>query len=201
MPKVNVYEQLEEEFNSDTGEIISTHHYAARKVSCEKDADYIKVYKYTNTVFAFKGIPLSLVPVIIEISKYMTYAELGQTVVLNKYIKQQICDVVGFKVDRLNKCIQQLVKNDVLRRTDCKGMYAVNPFICSCGDAVKTKELQAKFDYDADLLSIKKTETNLITGKTVRKAITEIKKKSKQIEGQQSIDENYPEALPNDAES
>lgn len=175
--------------------------HSAKQFKTEKEPDYVKVFKYTNTVFAFKGIPLNLVPVIIEISKYMTYASDGQTVILNKAIKEEICGVLGIKENRLNKMIKQLADNDVLRRTSYRGMYAVNPFICSCGEAVKTKELQAKFDYDADLMTVNKIETNLITGKVVNKAIKEIKRHSKQIEGQQSIDENYPEALPNDAES
>ena len=140
------------------------------------EEDCVKVYKYTNTVFAFKGISLSLVPVIIEISKYMTYADAGQTIVLNKNIKNSICASLGIKIDRLNKAVRELADKDVLRRTDCRGMYAVNPFICSCGETIKTKELQAKFDYETDLISLSKVETNLITGKTVKKAIQEVKR-------------------------
>lgn len=191
--KIAVYEHIEEEFNADTGEIFRAKNYSSKRIPTEKEADYVKVYKYTNTVFAFKGIPLTLVPVIIEISKYMSFAEQGQTVVLNKIVKEQICNVLDIKIDRMNKCIQQLVKNDVLRKTTCRGMYAVNPFICSCGDAMKIKELQAKFDYDADLMSVSRVEENFITGKFVRKAIQEVRHKQieqkNQIAGQLSFDD------------
>lgn len=193
--KLSVYEHSEEEFNSESGEIYRMKNFSTRKISSDKEADYIKVYKYTNTVFAFKGIPLSLVPVVIEISKYMTYAELGQTVVLNKVVKEQCCKVLNIKIDRMNKCISMLVKNDVLRRSSCRGMYAVNPFICGCGDALKIKELQAKFDFDADLMTTTKIEQNFITGKTVRRAIQEIKH-----DGQMSVERDFSLTLPSGKE-
>ena len=188
MGKIDVYENTEESFDGGTGEITRASKFNARKLSSEKEADYVKVYKYTNTVFAFKGIPLTLVPVTIEISKYMSFAESGQIVVLNKIIKDEVCNTLGIKVDRLNKTIKQLADADVLRRTSCRGMYAVNPFICSCGEAVKIRELQAKFDFDADLMSVNKVETSFITGKTVKRAIQEVKRKQlKQIPGQMAL--------------
>ena len=177
MGKIDVYETTEETWNSSTGEITQATKFKARRISSEKEADYIKVYKYTNTVFAFKGISLSLVPAIIEISKYMTFAEVGQLVVLNTVIKKQIASTLGVSENRVKQMIKELADADVLRRTECRGMYAVNPFICSCGEAIKTKELQAKFDYEADLMTVNKVETNLITGKTIKKAMQEVKEK------------------------
>ena len=161
------------------------------RAKTEKEENYIKVYKYTNTLFAFKGIPLSLVPIVIEISKYMTFAEYGQTVALNKFIKQQICDSLGIGADRLKQAIKQLADNDVLRRTTCRGMYAVNPFICACGDAMKIKELQARFDFDADLMKVSRIENNLITGSIVKRVINEEKRKmlDKNIPGQMSLED------------
>lgn len=183
--------ETNEQFTVDADGVITgesrqiSHH--SKKIKKEREEDYVKVFKYTNTLFAFKGIQLSLVPIVIEISKYMTFAEVGQTVQMNKYVKTQICEALGIGVDRLNKAIKQLADNDVLRRTTFRGIYAVNPFICACGEAIKIKELQARFDYEADLMHVSRIESNLITGKDVKRIIHE--NKLKQIPGQMRLED------------
>ena len=197
MAKTLTLAEENEHFITDENGVITSSgrsvKFKSARIKTEKEEEYIKVYKYTNAMFAFKGIPLSLVPIVIEISKYMSFAENGQTVVLNKVIKERICDTLGIGVDRLKKAIKQLADNDVLRRTDCRGMYAVNPFICACGDAMQVKELQAKFDFEADLMKVSRIESNLITGDTVKRVINEVKLQKidkNSMPGQLALDDN-----------
>lgn len=155
-----------------------------------KEGDYLKVYKYTNTLFAFKGIPLSYVPIIIEISRYMTYADEGQIVVLNKYIKDKIAETLNIKTDRINQSIKELKAFDVLRPTGARGVYAVNPFVVGCGDKVQIEQLRARFDFDANLMVQENVSHNLITGEVIRTITKD--KKLRQIPGQQSLfDDQY----------
>lgn len=188
--RYNIYEETHEEWDSNTGEIKQSTKFRARKVpNGEKDRDYIRVYKYLNTVFAFKEIPLSTVPALIEISKYMTYASKGQQVVFHKSMREDICRTLGIKIDRLNQIVKTLKAHDVLRPTSDRGVYAVNPFIVACGSTLEINELRAQFDYDADTLCTYVDQTNLITGRTVHKAIQEVKKKklNSQIPGQLNL--------------
>lgn len=191
MSKYNVYEQEVEVFDSETGEILRGQKTLVRRRNPnEDDEDYIRVYKYLNTVFAFKNIPLTLVPVLIEISKYMTYADKGQMVCFYKGMREQICRDLGIKMNTLDKDIRQLKDADVLRMQS-RGVYAINPFCIGCGSTVKINELRVKFDFDADLMCTEVNRTNLITGQTVKQAILEEKKKhSKLLPGQLAYDSN-----------
>ena len=200
--KYNVYEQETEDFNSSTGEILYGHKtFIRRRNPDEDDEDYIRVYKYLNTVFAFKNIPLALVPVLIEISKYMTYADKGQMVCFYKAMREQICADLGIKINTLDKYIRQLRDADVLRPVQGRGVYAINPFCIGCGSTVKINELRVKFDFDADTMYTEVNRTNLITGKTIRQAIQEQKKKlpkPKVVPGQLAYDPqgNIYEEIP-----
>ncbi len=175
MGKIDVYSHTEDTFNSDTGEITNSTTHKARKIKSTKEDDYIKVYKYTNTLFAFKDIPLTYVPFVIEIGRYMSYAQDGQIVILNKYVKEQVAAAIGVKLDRVNKVVKDLKKYDVLRPTESRGVYAVNPFVIGCGDSVKIEELRAQFDYNADRLIQTNVSHNMITGKTIETVIEENK--------------------------
>ena len=176
-------------FDPQTGEIYSQTKYKSYLVGKDKEDDYIKVYKYTTTVFAFKGISLALVPAVLEISKYMSYAETGQLVCFNKVMREQIASTLGITIKRLDQIVSELKQADILRPAGARGLYAVNPFIVGAGNATKIHELRAKFDYEADLMKVEKKETNFITGKVVNEAIIERKKQlpDKQVPGQMSF--------------
>lgn len=186
--EMTTYKETLETLNPETGELVAQSKYKSVKLTKEREDDYIKVYKYTNTVFAYKDIPLTLVPAVLEISKYMSYAETGQRVAFNKLMREEICETLGISINRLNQIVKELRSADVLRSTGARGVYAVNPFIVGAGHATKINELRAKFDFDAEEMRVEKSETNLITGKVVLEAVTEMKKnKQKQIPGQMSI--------------
>lgn len=189
MPReITTFKETQERFDPQTGEIYSSSTAKSVLLAKEKEDDYVKVYKYMSTVFAFKGIPLSLVPAVIEISKYMTYADKGQLVSMHKMMREQICADLGITINRLNQIVRELRCADILRATNTRGVYAVNPFIVGAGPVHKIHELRAQFDFEANLMRIEKHATNFITGETVKEAIIESKKPRKdQVQGQLTI--------------
>ena len=116
------YEQTVDDFKIDTstGEVIDYQQTKDVKVitntKIQNEPDYIKIYKYVNTLFAFKGIKQSLTPFIIEISNHMTYAKDGQIVNLNKVTKSTIAENLGVSIKRLDQVISELKHYDVLRK-------------------------------------------------------------------------------------
>lgn len=196
MPKnIAVYETVEESINGNTGELTRNTKFTSRRINQpgEKEDEYIRVYKYLNVLFAYENIPLALVPAVIEIAKFMTNADTGQLVTMHGMMREQICENLGISISRLNKIVKQLRQADILRDTNIRGTYAVNPFIVSTGKSTDVKTLQAQFDFHAEKLVVYKESQNLITGKTVRQAIVENKKKlnSKQsVPGQLRLDIN-----------
>ena len=184
---ITTFKETKEQFDPQTGELYSDTKFKSVLKAKEKEDDYIKVYKYTTTVFAFKGISLNLVPAVLEISKYMSYADTGQLVCMNKLMREQICETLGIKIKRLDQIVSKLREADILRPTKARGVYAVNPFVVGAGPVTKIHELRAQFDFEADLMRVEKKETNFITGRVVQEAIVESKKpkiKENQIDGQ-----------------
>ena len=175
-------------FEPQTGEIVNQK-FKANRLSKTKEDDYIKVYKYMNTVFAFKNISLALVPAVIEISKYMSYAETGQLVCFNKIMRQQIADTLGISIKRLDQIVKELRNADILRPAGARGLYSVNPFIVGAGDATKIHELRAHFDFEVDQMSVEKEITNYITGKVINEAVIERKISKKQVPGQMTLED------------
>ena len=95
------YEQITDDVKVDsvTGEILDEQRTTEIKSIINRkipdEPDYVKVYKYVNTLFAFKGIKQTLTPFIIEISNHMTYAKEGQIVNLNRTTKAMIANNLG----------------------------------------------------------------------------------------------------------
>ncbi len=199
MPKnINVYQHKEEFIDGETGVFQSATKFSAKLISSDGEAEYIRVYKYLNVLFAYENIPLSLVAPMIEISKYMTNADTGQLVTMHTLMRKEICNNLEISISRLNKIVKQLRDADILRDTGTRGTYAVNPFIVSAGKSTDVKTLQAEFDFKAEQLTVYKETQNLITGKTVRQAITENKKKlaakKNEIAGQLSLFDDIKES-------
>lgn len=181
------YKHDTEIFNPETGEILRDTKYSVTAVNNEDD--YIKVYRYLNTVFAFKGIEKKLIPTLMEICNYMSFADKGQQVILIKPIKEQMSEALGIGIPEINKHITALKKADVLRPMSIS-MYAVNPFIVGRGKWSDIKELRAQFDYNKGLMMTRSVVTDRITGETIARITEEKKTNKKQIPGQMSFFEN-----------
>ena len=168
MPRFT-YEETTTNWDSITGEI--TQQSSVKVARTDDEDDYIKIYRYLNTVFAFQNINPGLIPALIEISSYMTYADKGQTVVLYKGLKQQICETLNIKMARLDVIIRQLKEADVLRPQADRGVYAVNPFVVARGKWSDIKQLRTEFDYVAGTLETKSVITDKITGETMAQIV------------------------------
>lgn len=185
------YEKVIEDIKiADTGEELG-HEFTAeiRQISnkqASNEPDYIKLYKYVNTLFAFKGIKTSLTPFIIEISNHMTYAKDGQIVNLNRVTKTTIAENLNVTIKRIDQVIAELRKCDILRKIQ-NGVYSVNPYIVARGSWADIRELQMHFDYKTGEMTTIADMTDKITGQEVRKAITN---STKQIKGQLSLFDN-----------
>ena len=193
------YKHESQHFNPETGEVSYESKYSVTAINNEED--YIKVYRYLNTVFAFKGINQAYIPCLMEISNYMSFADKGQQVILNGQIKKQIASALGISVKRVNDIITGLKKSDVLRPVIDKDtgkpvntMYAVNPFIIGRGKWTDIKELRAQFDYDSGLMITQSITKDKITGETMALITKEVKKGQKQIPGQLTLDDIMAES-------
>lgn len=161
------------------------------------EPDYIKVYKYVNTLFAFKGIKQSLTPFIIEISNHMTYAKEGQIVNLNRTTKAMIAENLNVSVKRVNQVITELRSYDILRRIQ-NGVYSVNPYIVARGSWADVRKLQTHFDFMTGEMTTIANVKDTISGQEIRKAITNSKN---HIPGQISMFDNNEELLPKSPKS
>lgn len=181
------YEQIVDDVrvDSETGAIIAHEQTKEVKSIVNKkipnEPDYIKIYKYVNTLFAFKGIKQSLTPFIIEISNHMTYAKEGQIVNLNRTTKSIIAENLGVSVKRLDQVISELRRYDILRKIQ-NGVYSVNPYICARGSWSDIRKLQTSYDFMSNEMTTIADVKDKITGKEIRKAIT-----NKQFPGQMSL--------------
>lgn len=180
------YKHDTEIFNPETGEVTHDVKYSVTAVNNEED--YIKVYRYLNTVFAFKGIERKLIPTLMEICNYMSFADKGQQVILIKPIKDQMSEALGIGIPEIDKHIRALKKADVLRPMG-RSVYAVNPFIIGRGKWSDIKELRAQFDYNSGLMTTQSIVQDKITGETMAKITQERKKGQKQIPGQMTLDD------------
>lgn len=192
------YEQITDDVkvDSETGLILDQQQTTEIKSIINKkipnEPDYIKVYKYVNTLFAFKGIKQTLTPFIIEISNHMTYAREGQIVNLNRTTKAMIASNLGVSEKRINQVITELKSYDILRKIQ-NGVYSVNPYIVARGSWADVRKLQTHFDFMTGDMTTVANVKDTISGQEIRKAITNSKN---QIPGQISLFDNNEELLP-----
>lgn len=158
-----------------------------KKLNIEPTDEFIKVSKYLNVIFAYHDIPVSLVPFCLLLSQRMTFKT--NIVYLFKQDKIEIGEMLGVSEDRVKKLIRQCTQYSIIRQTETRGRYEVNPFLFSTGSMVETRELQAHFDFQREAFVVH-AEQKHISGETVRKAVAN--RRDRQIEGQQSLfDDQY----------
>jgi len=182
MGQTSILEQTEDTFSSDTGEITRQSKKVIKKTKIEPTDEFVKVSKYLNLIFAYNNIPLSLVPISLLMAQTMQFKT--NEIYLLKRTKEEFAQMLGCSLDRVNKLIKECNKYDIIRKID-RGVYEVNSFLFSTGSIAETRNLQAHFDIDNDVYSVYAEQKNLITGETIRKAVTN--KKSNQIPGQMSL--------------
>lgn len=183
MGQTTILEENYDNFNVDTGEIKTQTKRIIKKSKIEPTDEFIKVSRYLNTIFAYWGIPLTLVPISLLLAQEMEFKT--NLIYLLKDRKQMFAEMLGVSLDRINKLIKECVKYDILR-VRSRGVYEVNGYLYSTGTLVETRNLQARIDYDNDTLVVSAEQKNLINGSTVRKAVANRKE---QIPGQMNLED------------
>lgn len=130
-----------------TGEILDRE----RTFRVPKEPDFVKLY--LDCIATFKGLSKGISPFLMEILKYMTYADDytkgGQTVTLTGFQRKQIAQRLGITDSAVMKNIKQLVNANILSRV-ALSVYQVNPEIFGKGDWTdisRLRQLRATFDF------------------------------------------------------
>lgn len=182
MAQTTILEERNDRFNPETGEIMEQTHRVVKKTKIEPTDEFIKVSKYLNVIFAYNEIPLSLVPISLLIAQEMEFKT--NKIYLLKPTKELFSKYLDISLDRVNKLILECRKYDIIRPI-ARGVFEVNSFLYSTGSVTETRNLQAHFDIENDNYTVSGDMTSLITGQTVRKAVTTRKKD--EITGQMSL--------------
>lgn len=190
MAQTTILEEYFDDFNSDDGVITQKTRRIMRKSSIEPTDEFIKVSKYLNTIFAYKNIPLRLVPISLLLAQEMEFKT--NRIYLLKPLKEDFAHMLDISLDRVNNLLKECQNYDIIRPI-ARGIYEVNSYLYSTGSVVETRNLQAHFDFDNDTFMTQAEQKNLITKAVVKKAVMNKKEKVKQIPGQISLFDNLEE--------
>lgn len=187
MAQTTILQEDTEEFDGQTGEIKrQTKRTVKKSPKLEPTDEFVKVSKYLNVIFAYNNIPLSLVPISLLLAQKMEFKT--NVVTLLKDDKEEIAEMLGLSLKRVNDLISMCKQYDIIRPYS-RGKYAVNGFLFSTGNAAETKSLQAHFDFWSDSYMATAEQKNLITGQIVKKAVYNKSKEKMQIPGQMSLED------------
>lgn len=140
-----VMERTNTSVDYSTGEIVSQEIQTFAKTSAEPD--FIKLYY--GVALAFNGIDNIPINFIMEISKYINFAN-GNPMTFNnsKYTKNQIIGNLGIKQRMYGNYIKRCKDTGLLIPVEgYQGIYEVNPFFIARGKWNEIKKLQANFDF------------------------------------------------------
>lgn len=134
--------------NYTTGEVIEEQETKQIKKSVEPN--YIKLY--LTTLLAFKDLPKTLNPILLEFLNHMSYAnnndkDGGQKIYTNASMKKDIADKLGMKVNTLDKALGTFVSSGLFKRVGT-GTYQVNPFMFGKGEWKDISAIRAIFDFN-----------------------------------------------------
>ena len=187
MSQTTILEERWDDFEEGTGVIHSRSRRAVSKSKLDVTDEFIKVSKYLNTIFAYKNIPMNLVPISLLMAQHMEFKT--NRIYLLKPLKLEFAEMLDVSLDRVNKLIKECQKYGIIRPV-ARATYEVNSYLYATGNFTETRELQAHIDFMSDELSTVADQKDMITGKVVRKAVTNAKSKKKkyQIPGQMTLE-------------
>lgn len=145
----------------ESGEILSQEFIHKRGI----EPPFIKLY--LDCLCDFKGLSKSLNPILLELLKYMTYANTleeygGQIIYLNAALKKNIANKTGKTVKRIEQALTEFVKTGIFFRI-ATGTYQVNAELFGKGDWKDIKNIRATFDFKYGTINteiIKEKEIN-----------------------------------------
>lgn len=129
----------------ETGEILTEEFVHKRSV----EPSYIKLY--VDCLCSFKGLSKSLNPILLELLKYMSYADVtkpngGQIIYLNKQLKQDVASATQKSLKRVEQAIGQFKDANIFKQI-ARGTYQVNPLLFGKGEWKDIKNIIAQFDF------------------------------------------------------
>lgn len=145
------HEVLESKIDYNTGEI--KEETTTIRTVAEREPDYIKLY--VDMICVFNEIEGSFSKVLLEFSKYISYADekKGGLLEITSFRKQNIAEACNVSVSRINQAITAFVKKNIFMpytKSDGvkqRGVYIVNPYIIAKGKWENVKKLRATFDF------------------------------------------------------
>lgn len=186
------YELTEEEvmIDNDTGEVKNEVKRHTQRVRIGKEPQYVKLY--LDHLSRFKGLQLSLNPILSELLKKTTYADPkeqngGMILYLNKPLKADIAKMCGISLSRVDHAVTEFVKKGYMRRLDL-GKYQFNPFFFGKGEWKDIENIRATFDYGtgeavAEIVKKEENAMNIASDEIANKSLeelTELQKKKEQ---------------------
>ncbi|MCR8747279.1 replication/maintenance protein RepL [Romboutsia lituseburensis] len=115
--------------------------------SFQNEPPYVKMY--LDTILYLKDLPKGHNPILMAILKRLPWANQDQDIALNAGIKRKIATEVGCSVSKVNNAITDLVKGDVLFRTEV-GVYKVNPHLFGRGEWNDIAKLRLEVTFDSN---------------------------------------------------
>lgn len=178
------YELTEQELvvDSETGKVKSEIKRHTQRVRYSKEPNYVKLY--LDHLSRFKGLQLSLNPILAEFLKHTSYAEPmdengGMVLFLNKPLKEIIAKRCEVSLSRVDHAVTEFVKKGYMRRLDL-GMYQFNPFFFGKGEWKDIENIRATFDYGtgeaiAEIVKTEEQAMNIATEEIARNTKEKLK--------------------------
>ena len=129
------------------GEIVSAQVEKTSFCKTSTEPNFVKVYYETMLAFnEIQGIPVAFVLCISSMLPWVDDEE-PLRITMNRYARERIERECGVKSAQVSRYIKQSVEAGLLFKTDCRGVYEVNPFMIARGSWDKIKDLQCQFDF------------------------------------------------------
>lgn len=146
----NLYTHDKDIVDGDTGEVIKREHTeeTGLKIIHKQEPSYIKLY--LDDVLYLHDIPKGLSSLMYELLKRATYANEDEAlcVGLNSYLKEKICEKLGYKNNRtLDNYIYKLKKGKVIKEIGYN-TYQFNPYLFGKGEWKDIENIRMTWDYN-----------------------------------------------------
>lgn len=136
--------------DTQTGEVLKENHKSKQSYRLPKEPPFVKLY--LDCLSKFKDIQISFNPILIELLKNTSYAEMedtetgGQIIYLNKMLKQNIAKRCNVSLKRVEQAITEFVKKGYMHRIGV-GTYQFDANLFGKGDWADIYNIRANFNF------------------------------------------------------
>jgi len=173
-----IYEEVKQEVDNKTGEIITDVHRTVKKV--QKTPDFVMLFtEGVGYLVNAKLTKQEMAVLMLYISRYVSHYE--NTLLIDKGTKEVVAEELGTTVNFVNKTISKLHKTGIIIKDK---HYKLNPYIFGKGNWNEIRRLRQEIIIDWDFennTSIKSIRTAGIYGEMPKEAVV--------VEAKQEFDE------------